>query len=281
MAGIGSQLNVGAPYDYLWTSTVDAEMGLAGTQLIAKQNAGGYNNYQAIAWRGKTSANIGEICTNDQGAGPGYNHIMPCTSDWAYQIIQYAVANAAQVTNDKRLAWGADWGFLGDSSFTSVNGYLVSGWPKVSYSTYIVLNPHSGNPTQSLAKQAKTISLTTLTASVGTVRAQGIAGVGRSDNQTYSPTGYSPVSGTWEVNAASNMATLFFAVPATAPTTLDMPVIVVHSYTKATTPLGIVLDGVTLTANTDYFISLRTDQSELWVTLNKKLIGTHSVQIVN
>jgi len=276
-----SQLNPGAPYDYLWTSTVDAEMGLAGTQIAAKQNAGGYNNYQATVWRGKTSANIGKLCVGDQGAGPAYNHKMPCDSDWAYQLIQYSVANAAQTTSDKRLAWGADWGSLGNSSFTSVNGYLVSGWPRVSYSTYIVLDPHSANPTQALAKQAKTVSLTSLTASVGTVRTQGVAGVGRTDNQTYSPVGYSPVYGTWEVNAANNNAALSFAVSASAPTTLNTPVIVVHSYTKTTAPLKIALDGVVLTANTDYFVSLRPAQSELWVTLNKKLAGTHSVQIVN
>jgi len=276
-----SQLNPGAPYDYLWTSAVDAEMGLAGTQLAARQNAGGYNNYQATVWRGKTSANIGKLCKNDQGAGPGYDHKMPCDSDWAYQLVQYSLANAAQVTSDKRLAWGADWGSLGNGSFTSTNGYAASGWPKVSYSTYIVLDPHSANPTQTLAKQAKTVSLTTLTASVGTVRKQGVAGVGRGDNQTYSPTGYSPVYGTWEVDAASNKAALSFAVSAAAPTPLNTPVIVVHGYTKATAPLKIILDGVALTANADYFVSLRAAQSELWLTLNKKLAGTHSVQVVN
>jgi len=276
-----SQLNPGAPYDYLWTSTVDAEMGLAGTQIAAKQNAGGYNNYQAIVWRGKTSANMGQLCVNDQGAGLGYNHIMPCTSDWAYQLIQYSVANATQTTSNKRLAWGADWGSLGNSAFVSSNGYTVSGWPKVSYSTYIVLDPHSAKPTPTIAKQAKTASLTALTASVGTVRTQGAAGVGRSDNKFYSPVGYSPVYGTWEVDAANNNVLLSFAVPSTAPATLDMPIIVVHSYTKAAVPLKVTLDGATLTADIDYFVSLRPAQSELWITLNRKLAGTHSVQIVN
>jgi hypothetical protein len=113
------------------------------------------------------------------------------------------------------------------------------------------------------------------------VRAQGIAGAGRTDNQTYSPAGYSPVYGTWEVNAASNNVALSFAVPNTAPTPLDTPVIVVHNYTLATAPLKIALDGVVLTANTDYFVSLRPAQSELWVTLNRKLAGTHSVQVIN
>lgn len=276
-----SRPNPGAPYDYLWTSTAGAEMGLAGTQLTARQNAGGYNNYQATVWRGKTSANIGKLCVNDQGAGPGYNHKMPCTSDWAYQLVQYSLASAAQTTSDKRLAWGADWGSLGNGAFVSSNGYAVKGWPKVSYSTYIVLDPHSANPTLNIAKQAKTVSLAKLTASVGTVRTSGPAGIGRADTQTYSPAGYSPVYGTWEVNAANNALSLSLAVGPTAPTTLDSPIFVVHGYTKAGLPIQIKLDGAVLVAGKDYFASLRADQSELWVTLNRKLAGTHSLQIVN
>jgi hypothetical protein len=276
-----SQLNPGAPYDSLWTSTVDAEMGLAGTQVVARQNAGGYNNYLAPVWRGKTSATMGQLCVNDQGAGPGYTHKLPCTSDWAYQLIQYSVSSANETTSNKRLAWGADWGSLGNSSFVSSNGYTVSGYPKVSYSVYITLDTHSKNPTQKMALQARTISLTRLTASVGSVRASGIAGIGRTDTNAYSPIGFSPIFGTWEVNALHNNLTLSFVVPGTAPSTLDTPIIVIHNYTGATLPRQILLDGVLLKANKDYFLSLRPGQSELWVTLNRKLAGTHIFRIVH
>jgi hypothetical protein len=276
-----AQLNPGAPYDYLWTSTVDAEMGLAGTQITARQNAGGYNNYQAPIWRGKTSATMGQICVNDEGAGPGYNHKLPCTSDWAYQLIQYSVSSAAQTTSNKRLAWGADWGSLGNSSFVSSNGYAVSGYPKVSYSVYVVLDPHSKNPTQKMALQARTINLTKLTASVGSVRTAGVAGVGRSDNKVYSPAGFSPIFGTWEVNALNNNVTLSFAVSASAPSTLDTPIIVVHNYSGVALPKQILLDGTLLKANVDYFVSLRTSKAELWVTLNRKLSGTHQFKVLH
>jgi hypothetical protein len=275
-----SQLNAGAPYDSLWTSVVDAEMGLAGTQITASQNAGGYNNYLAPIWRGKTSATMGQICMNDGGAGPAYNHKLPCTSDWAYQLIQYSVASANETTNNKRLAWGADWGSLGNSSFTSSNGYAVSGYPKVSYSVYVVLDPHSKNPTQNMAAQAQTVSLTALTASVGTVRTQGIAGVGRADLETYSPAGFSPIFGTWEVDALNNNVNLSFAVSNLAPSTLDTPIVVIHNYTAPASSAQVLLDGVTLTANSDYFISTRPSESELWVTLNKKLTGTHNFQVI-
>lgn len=274
-----SQLNTGAPYDYLWTSTADAEMGLAGTQITARQNAGGYNNYLAPIWRGKTSSNMGQLCLNDEGAGPAYDHKLPCTSDWAYQLIQYSVASASETTSNKRLAWGADWGSLGNSSFTSSNGYAVSGYPKVSYSVYVVLDPHSKNPTENMARQAETVSLTTLTASVGTVRTQGIAGVGRTDLQAYHPVGFNPIYGTWEVNAVNDHVDVSFSVSPSAPTTLDTPIIVVHNYTGVASPAQILLDGAALTANSDYFASLRPSAAELWITLNKKLAGTHNLQI--
>jgi hypothetical protein len=263
----------------LWTANTDAEMGLAGTQLATRQNAGGYNNDQAPPWRGHTSANMGQICVNDQGAGPGYDHKLPCTSDWAYQLIQYSVAAASDMTSNKRLAWGADWGSLGNSAFTNSNGTAVSGYPLVSYSVYIVTDPHSGNPTQNMALQAETASLTTLTASMGSVRTQGLAGIGRTDLQTYSPAGYNPIYGTWEVDAAQNQVSLTFSVPGIAPTTLDTPILVVHGYTGAAGAAQVSLDGAPLTAGSDYFASGRPSAGELWLTLNQHLTGTHTLEI--
>lgn len=276
-----SQLNPGAPYDALWTATADAEMGLAGTQLSSRQNAGGYNNYLAPIWRGQTSATMGQICANDQGAGPGYDHKMPCTSDWAYQLIQYSVSSAAETTGNKRLAWGADWGSLGNSSFVSSNGYTVSGYPKVSYSVYVVLDPHSADPTRRLALQARTINLTTLSAAVGSVRKRGPAGVGRADLKNYVPAGYSPIFGTWEVNAAGNNLTLTMAVSPSAPAPLAEPILVVHGYTSLALPAKVLLDGVLLVSGNDYFASLRPAQSELWLTLNRSLIATHTLRIIH
>jgi hypothetical protein len=131
-----------------------------------------------------------------------------------------------------------------------------------------------------MARQAETVSLTTLTANVGTVRTQGIAGVGRTDLQTYNPAGFSPIYGTWEVNALNNQVDLAFLVPGSAPTTLDTPILVVHNYTGTASPAQILLDGSALTANTDYFTSLRPSAAELWITLNRHLAGTHNFQII-
>ncbi len=142
------------------------------------------------------------------------------------------------------------------------------------------MDPHSKNPTWNVARQAETASLTTLTASVGTVRAQGIAGVGRTDLQTYQPAGFNPIYGTWEVDAVNDNIDVSFAVSPSAPTTLDTPIIVVHNDTAITAPAQVLLDGAALTANSDYFISLRPSAAELWITLNRKLAGTHDLQII-
>jgi hypothetical protein len=169
---------------------------------------------------------------------------------------------------------------LGNSSFTSSNGYEVSGYPKVSYSVYVVLDPHSKNPTQNMARQAETVSLTTLEANVGTVRTQGIAGIGRTDLQPYSPIGLNPIYGTWEVEALNNQVDVSFSVPASAPTALDNPIIVIHNYINVVSPGQVFLDGVALTANSDYFASLRPGAAELWITLNRQLTGTQNLQII-
>ena len=287
-----SRLNYRAPYDYLWTNTTKAEMGLAGTQILANQNAGGYNNYYGGSGtyksgetsnnlRGNTSASMGP-CYDDRGdIRPGFTHLMPCMSDWAYQLMQYSLTSANPTTTDKRLAWGADWGSLGYGSLRTINEYTAKGWPKVSYSVYVVLDNHANNATQTMAEQAEVISLTTVTATVGSVVKSGPAGVGRSDPMTYSPAGYSPLYGTWEVNASDNEATLTFDVGSKAPSTLNTPVIVVHNYTKTAAPKTILYDGNILTANKGYFASLRPDLSELWITLNEKLKGAHTVKILN
>ena len=98
----------------------------------------------------------------------------------------------------------------------------------------------------------------------------GSAGVGRSDNKTYIPAGYSPIFSTWEANTANSNATLKFVVP----------IVVLHNYASASLP-RVYLDNVLLAANSGYFASLRPGVSELWLTLNRNLSGTHTLRIVH
>jgi hypothetical protein len=205
---------------------------------------------------------------------------MPCTWGWPFQSVNFAFGDppeAATITTPvKRLAWGADWGFLGQQTITTINGTIFHGWPKVSYATYIVLGPHTTNPTWGTAQQASVVNGTTLTASVGTVATNGPAGVNRTDSVTYAPVGFNPVYGTWEATAASNAATLTFTVGGGTP--LNNPVLVLHGYTGAVPP-SVTLNGVALVSEQDVFVSYRAETQDLWLTLNRTLIGSQTLAI--
>lgn len=265
--------NTGPAYNSQWTRTVDAELGVVATHVLRKMDAGGYAH--GATGRGSTSA-AGARCASDDGYG-GLAHTMPCASNWSFQSVNWGFYDddgnpeIAAPTDAKRHGWGSDWGTLGASSMTTVNGNVVKGHAKVSYSTFVALDAHSKAPTANAAEQVSVVDATRITATVGAVRTSGPAGVNRTDAMTYSPAGYSPVLGTWEVDAASNAVDLGIAAPATAY--LENPTFVIHGYTRTTAPASVKLDGVTLAANQGYFASVRAGTQDLWLTLNAKVRG--------
>jgi hypothetical protein len=82
-----NQLN-SVPYVKLWTTAVDATMGTVQTQTMHQQDAGGY--FGAGSWR-RTSA--------DGSACPGAGVVMPCSSNWPFQSINYALGVPTGTTN--------------------------------------------------------------------------------------------------------------------------------------------------------------------------------------
>ena len=203
---------------------------------------------------------------------------MPCASDWSFQSANWSFwddngnPTVTATTTAKRLAWGSDWGTLGAAGVTTINGNVVSGRPKVSYSTFVVLDTHAKTPTATTAARVASALGTTLTATTGTVRTSGAAGVGRSDTVAYSPAGYSPIFGTWELDAAATGA-VDVTVDAASATYLENPTFVVHGWTSTAAPSSVTLDGTTLVAGQGYFASVRTGSSELWITLNATARG--------
>lgn len=263
------------PYVKLWTTAVDATMGTVQTQTLSQQDAGGY--FDASFW-GKTSA-AGAACAGDEG-----DHSMPCSYNWDYQSINYSMGEAiggsnSDSTNNTRLAWGTEFGFLGQSSY-SVNGssdwggprgnLTASGWPKKSYSLYIVLGSHATDAVAAQVTQMETEQKVSLAATVGSVATSGPAGVNRADTVNYSPVGYDPVYSALVFNAASNALTATIGVSSGA---LKNPMIIVRNYTSGSYPTTVKFGGSTLTMDVDYFPSLRSDKSELWITLNKNISG--------
>ena len=257
------------PYVKEWIAgdlTVDnkknATMGIVQTQTMSQQDAGGARdpNYHDISdfWD-KTSA--------DGYAGGAYK--MPYQNEWAYQ----ANANSIGVgipNNNARLTWRTQWGFLGQTTYDPNDGIAVNlpGYPKKSYSTWIVLGTHSTLPVEAQVTQVETIQELTLSTITGSVVTSGPAGVTRADNVTYDPPGYNHVYGALAFSAQNNVLDANIAVGAG---TLKKPLIIVSNYTGADPTVKV--GGVTLTADADYFHSLRPSASELWLTLNSDVTG--------
>lgn len=265
-----NESNSGPAYNALWTKNTDAEMGTVMTDVIARMEAGGYTDASLPTVRGLTSAGGGK-CAQDPAFG-NRSHTMPCAPSWAFQSVNYGFSSIGSTTTSRRLAWGSDWGTLGKSSIRTVNGRTVRGWPRVSYSVLVALDVHSKAPTTTTAAQVEVIHGTTLTATKGTVRTTGPAGIARADSMTYQPAGYSPVYGTWEIDADAGGVTVGIDVAGGTP--LVEPTFVVHGYAGG--PPTVSLDGKALVANRGFFSSQR-EGSDLWLTLHQKLKGTGHV----
>ncbi len=109
-------------------------------------------------------------------------------------------------SNNARLTWGTQYGFLGQASYTTYNGLVATapGWPRKSYSEYVVLGTHSGLPVEAQVTQIETVQTLTLSATVGGVVTSGPAGVNRTDTVTYAPPGYNHVYGALAFSAGGN-----------------------------------------------------------------------------
>ncbi len=251
------------PYVKLWIASTDATMGTVLTQTMSQQDAGGGRNpfyHDVTPYWGKTSA--------DGNAG-GVD-VMPWQDSWPYQANSFSIGPAPNSNNNARLTWGTQYGFLGQASYGVHDGVVPSapGWPKKSYSDYIVLGPHSALPVEAQVAQVETVQSLTLSAAVGSVATSGPAGVARADTVTYAPPGYNHIYGALAFAASGNALDANIAVGAG---TLRKPLVIVSGY-SAGYPL-VKLGGVTMVSDVDFFPSLRPSAGELWITLNRDLAG--------
>lgn len=262
------------PYVKLWTTAVDATMGTVQTDTIVHQDAGGY--YGTNRWN--TTSAAGNAC-----AAPA--SLMPCDYNWPYQSINYSFGGVAVPTNNTRLAWGTNFGFLGQASYY-VHGSAywggplpnasASGWPRQSYSTHIVLGTHSSDPVGAQVTQVEVLQTLSLGAAIGSVATSGPAGINRPDTKTYAPAGYDPVYAALNFIAAGNALDANIAV---GTGTLRKPLIVLRNATAY--PNTVRLNGAALVRDVDYFPSLRAGANELWITLDRNLAGaTNRLELV-
>lgn len=260
------------PYVKLWTTAVDATMGTVQTQTIVQQDAGGY--FGTDRWNSSSAG--GFACTVF-----GNNYRMPCDFNWPYQSINYSLFGASS-TNNTRLAWGANFGWLGQQSYfvhgsAFYGGPLANttavGWPRKSYSTYIVLDRHSLDPVGAVVSEIETTQAVTATASIGSVVTSGPAGVERPDTVSYAPAGWNHVRGAWALAASGNRVDANFAL---AGGSLSNPLIIVSNWTQAGFPSAVRFNGTTLALDVDYLPSLRTGSNELWITLVRSFNGANN-----
>jgi hypothetical protein len=278
------------PYVKLWTTTVDATMGTVATQTITEQDAGGYFGND----RWNTTSAAGNACAANKD-GPSA-HLMPCSFNFPYQSISYSMGEVVGGDNNvgtrnTRLAWGTNFGFLGQSAYhtagTNYYGgplpdHTAPGWPKKSYSNFVVLGLHSTDAVAAQVTQMEVMQSLSLSTTVGSVVSSGPAGINRtshalpSDTISYTPAGYDPVYSALAFSAAGNALDANIGV---GSGTLKHPLIVIGN--TSVYPTTVKLGATTLVLDVDYFPSLRPAANELWITLNQDLSGaTNHLQIV-
>lgn len=253
------------PYVKEWIVSTDATMGTVQTQTLAQQDAGAGRNpfyHDLTPFWGHTSA---------QGNAGGPD-VMPWQDSWPFQANAFSIGPSPASNNNARLTWGAMYGFLGQRSYDTHNGLAAtaSGWPMKSYSTYVVLGPHSALPVEAQVAQVETVQSLALTVATGAIATSGPAGVARADTVTYAPPGYDHVAGALAFRAAGNGLDANVAVGAG---TLRRPLLIVGNYTAGAYPAAVKLGGTALVSDIDYFASLRASANELWITLNRDLTG--------
>jgi hypothetical protein len=238
-----------------WSNSADAEMGLVAMLPWETRQAGGDYGDGLLAQKWGTKGT--KIL--DASNLPDWL--------WPYQMTQYELPFETQ---SHRLAWGMSYGAVGQTKVAAAFGKPLSGYPYQSYSVSVVIGAHSLHPVDAQVAEIEAVQHTALSATVGTVAASGPAGLGRTDRQTFTPKGFNPIYGVWEVAAESGAATVSFDV---AQGSLTNPIVLLTGFTAAAAPAHVRLAGRELTADSDYFATVDTMGKRLWLTLNATLAG--------
>lgn len=253
------------PFSRMWSRTADGEMGLAQTTPYADHPAGGDYGGGLLAsdCHNKTSATKGADCSV-QGES------MPQTWMWPFQLNQYEYD---QTLESHRLAWGATYGAIGKTSYTSF-GETFSGYPFQSYSVLVVIGLKSTNAVMTQVTQIERMARAQLTATEGTVVTMAPGGIERTDTRALARPGYNPTYATYDINAASNRATFILNPVGGAIVNPIFRVI------GTTAPTLVTLNGRTLQPDVDVFISYdQASPATAWLTLNGTVSGAVSIHV--
>jgi len=241
------------PYVQMWANAVDAEMGAVQTQTMNQHDAGRGSFYSA--WG------------TAQAAGP-----MPPDYNWTFQLNQYELPF---VSTSKRMAWGSNYGAIGQNSYYAYGDSMqLDGYPYQSYAVYMVLGQHSSNATQAQVTQVERQQGLALTASVGSVKTNGPAGVALPDSAIWAPAGYNPAYGTFELVADANTVHVTLAPNSGV---VRNPIVVIDNFTAPAA--RIEYDGNLAIADVDYFASLDAVNQRLWLTLRRDVASALALSV--
>jgi hypothetical protein len=289
--------DVMTPFVGLQLASQPVGFGLIATQMLNTKDAGGYHANLGLKARGATSQQVSPGCAEaSQPNGPITPTVMPCEWQWSFQSVSYTsgygTARAPGWQTDSffspHVSWGTVAGFVGQSSVLSTRGEQVmfSGYPRISYATYIELGgadtsgagSASGSTfARALAEKSAAKALAQVTATVGTVQSSCPAGPGRTDAEACgnsgvngvpaAPNGYQGSQAAWLVQAANNK----FDVQLTHGNDVFAPTLLITGYTASKAPATLAFNGgaSTLTAGRDYFASVDTGGKALWITFNR------------
>ena len=243
------------PYVQMWANAADAEMGAVQTQTMEQHDAGGGQFYSA--WG-----------TADSD-GP-----MPADYNWTFQLNQYELPF---LSTSKRMGWGSNFGAIGQNGYNAYgDAKTLDGYPYQSYAVYMVLGQHSNDPTQTQVTQVEHQQGLGLSASVGSVRTIGPAGIVRPDTVTWAPAGYDPAYGTFGLLAAANTV---HATLAPGAGMVRNPILVIDNFTAPAA--DIAFDGNPAIPDVDYFASIDPVAQRLWLTIRRDVQATLDVSILS
>jgi len=253
------------PYVHMWSESADAEQGSVQTQDFRQRDAGGgwfYPNW------GRTSDN--KVVSD----GSPVSQSMPLEWNWTYQLDQYELPDATS----KRMAWGSNFGAIGKQPYDAYGGdKQLSDFPRRSRSVFYVAGAHSKRSVERQIENIEASLKTKLTASRGRVRERGPAGVGRTDEVTYAPAGWSFVYGAWDIEAEANGFAVTFDTGGGALE--GGTVLSVRNWAAATAPATLTIGGQTVAEGSGFWGSVDRASQTLWITLTEKVEGNVSVEV--
>lgn len=277
-------IGTGVRYNGL-EANANAMMGIVMTRSNAAADGGGYWGYVS---HGFTSANGPACGPNAFPANlPGTaDHQMLCNFNWPYQSINYSMDSFGAPdtpTNNTRLAWGTNFGFLGQEAYDTY-GYLnqASGWPYQSYSTFIVLGPSGPNlgPVRDAidrSQRKRLVEFPDAGVLAGEVVIEGPAGPGDGTIVGYDEPGYNHIYSALEFRASDDNELDIELVA--GGNTVEQPLLIIGNY-DGDWPV-VTWDGVELEADVDFFASLWPERQELWITLDVPIVNgnLHRLQV--